>query len=75
MDAQDVGRLLVAVGIGLAVMGGVVLLVGRFLDLGSLPGDLTYRGDDVTVHVPITTMIVVSIVLTLVLNLLLRLFR
>jgi TctA family transporter len=75
MNAGDLGRLLVALGLGLAALGGLVLLLGRVVDLGNLPGDLVYRGDNVRIYVPIATMIVVSIVLTVVLNLLLRLFR
>jgi TctA family transporter len=75
MDAADIGRLLVALGLGLAALGGLVLLLGRVVDLGNLPGDLVYRGDNVRIYVPIATMIVVSIVLTVVLNLVLRLFR
>jgi hypothetical protein len=62
-------------GVGLFVVGGLVLLLGRVLDLGNLPGDLAYRGENVRVYVPIGTMIVLSIVLTLLLNLALRLFR
>jgi hypothetical protein len=50
-------------------------LLGRVLDLGNLPGDLVYRGDNVQVYVPLGTMIVLSLVLTLLLNLAVRLFR
>lgn len=62
-------------GLGLVVLGGLVVLLGRVLDLGNLPGDLVYEGDDVRVYVPIATMIVLSVVLTLLLNLALRLFQ
>lgn len=75
MDANTLGRGLVYLGLGLALLGGLVLVLGRAIDLGSLPGDLVYRDDNVRVYVPIATMIVLSIVLTLLLNLALRLFR
>lgn len=75
MDAGTIGRGLVYLGGGLIVAGGLVLLLGRLFDLGNLPGDLVYRGDNVRVYVPIGTMIVLSLVLTLLLNLALRLFR
>ena len=75
MNATDLGRLLLYMGLGLAVLGGLVVLLGRVVDLGNLPGDLLYEGDDVRVYVPIATMIVLSVVLTLLLNLVLRLFR
>lgn len=75
MDASTLGRGLVYLGLGLVAIGGLVLALGQVLDLGNLPGDLVYEGDDVRVYAPIGTMIVLSIVLTLLLNLALRLFR
>ena len=75
MNATDLGRLLLYMGLGLALLGGLVVLLGRVMDLGNLPGDLLYEGDNVRVYVPIATMIVLSVVLTLLLNLVLRLFR
>jgi hypothetical protein len=75
MDAGTLGRGLMYLGVGLFVVGGLVLLLGRVLDLGNLPGDFAYRGENVRVYVPIGTMIVLSLVLTLLLNLALRLFR
>ena len=75
MNATDLGRLLLYMGLGLAVLGGLIVLLGRVVDLGNLPGDLLYEGDNVRVYVPIATMIVLSVVLTLLLNLALRLFR
>jgi hypothetical protein len=65
---RDVGRLLLVLGILLAVIGGGLMLFGRF----NLLGDLTFRGGNVTVYVPIATGIILSIVLTVVLNLLFR---
>ena len=75
MNATDLGRLLLYTGLGLALLWGLVVLLGRVVDLGNLPGDLLYEGDNVRVYVPIATMIVLSVVLTLLLNLVLRLFR
>jgi hypothetical protein len=65
---QDAGRLLLVFGVLLAVIGGGLMLFGRF----HLPGDLTFRGGGVTVYVPIATSIVLSIVLTVVLNIVFR---
>ena len=42
MDASDLGRMLVILGI-VVVVFGVLLVVG--LPLGRLPGDITLRGD------------------------------
>jgi len=73
--AQTIARWLVLAGAGLIVLGGLVWILGRFLDLGQLPGDISWSRGNVRVYVPLTTMIIVSLVLTVLLNLLLRLFR
>jgi hypothetical protein len=65
---QDVGRLLLVFGVLLVVIGGALMLFGRF----HLPGDLTFRSGNVTVYLPIATSIILSIVLTVVLNLVFR---
>jgi Protein of unknown function (DUF2905). len=75
MDTGTLGRGLIYFGIGLVVVGGLVVLLGRVLDLGNLPGDLMFKGENVRVYIPIGTMIVLSILLTLLLNLVLRIFR
>jgi hypothetical protein len=75
MDATALARLLVVVGLGLVVLGAVVYGLGRVVDLGSLPGDITYEQNGTRVYVPLTTMLVVSLVLTLLVNLVLRLWR
>jgi len=75
MDASTLGRGLVYLGLGLLLLGGLVIILGRVIDLGKLPGDLVYEGENVRVYVPIATMIVLSVVLTLLLNLALRFFR
>ncbi len=64
----DVGRILLVFGILLAVIGGGLMLFGRF----HLPGDITFKSGNVTLYIPIATSIVLSIILTVVLNLLFR---
>jgi hypothetical protein len=75
MNTGTLGRGLIYVGIGLVVVGGLVLLLGRVLDLGNLPGDLVFEGENVRLYAPLGTMIVLSLLLTLLLNIVLRLFR
>jgi hypothetical protein len=65
---QDIGRLLLVLGVLLAVIGGGLMLFGRF----NLPGDFTFRSGGLTVYVPIATSIILSIILTVVLSLLFR---
>jgi Protein of unknown function (DUF2905) len=64
----DAGRLLLLVGVLMIVLGGALMLFGRF----HLLGDITFRSGNVTVYIPIATSIVLSVVLTVVLNLLFR---
>jgi len=65
---QDLGRVLLVFGILLAVIGGGLMLFGRF----HLPGDITVRSGNITVYIPIATSIVLSIILTVIINLLFR---
>jgi hypothetical protein len=65
---QDIGRLLLVFGILLVVIGGALMLFGRF----HLPGDLTFRTGGVTVYIPLATGIILSILLTVVLNVVFR---
>jgi hypothetical protein len=70
------GKLLIAAGGFLILIGVVILLAGRMnLPLGRLPGDISYRGRNTVVFFPITTCIVLSIVLSFVLWLVNRFMR
>ena len=65
---QDAGKLLLIFGVLLVVIGGALMLFGRF----HLPGDIVFRRGSVTVYIPIATSIVLSVILTLVLNVIFR---
>ncbi len=65
---ENIGRLLLGIAAIIALAGLVFLLMGK-LGLGRLPGDILIRRENLTVFVPITTMIVISLVLTLIFNL------
>jgi hypothetical protein len=61
------GRTLVIAGLVLVVVGLLVMLMGRLgLPLGRLPGDISYRGKNVTVLAPLGTCLLLSVVLSLV---------
>jgi hypothetical protein len=75
MDLQLIGRIMIVVGILIAIIGGILLLVGRlpiFSNLGNLPGDLRIEGQGFSCFVPIVSMILISIILTIVLNIIIR---
>lgn len=73
----QVGRIFIYVGIGLVIIGAVLLLLNRIpgLNLGRLPGDLTWEKGNVRIFIPIGTMVLVSLILTILLNIFFRFFR
>jgi len=77
---DSVAKWLIVVGVGLAVLGVLLLLVGKipFLDrFGNLPGDIRYISPDgqFGCFFPIVSMILLSVVLTIVLNVIVRLLN
>lgn len=72
----EMGRLLLVIGVVIALVGGVLLVAGRFFPwLGNLPGDIRYEGENTKVFIPITTMILISVVGSIILNIIARFFR
>jgi hypothetical protein len=66
---SSLGRLLIVAGLVAVVAGVVILVFGR---LPRVPGDVVIQRPNLTVYVPIGTMILASLALTLLLNLFLR---
>ena len=69
---EPMGRVLIVVGVLIAVVGAVMVFGSRIPILGHLPGDITIRGENVTIFIPLGTMLVVSILASVVLSLLNR---
>jgi hypothetical protein len=66
----ELGKLLVAVGVIIVVVGLLMWTgVGRGW-IGRLPGDINYSRDNFSFHFPLVTCLLFSIVLTVVLWLL-----
>lgn len=71
---MELGRLLFRIGIGVAVLGGLLWLAGRWqLPLGRLPGDIRVERENFVFYAPLGTSLLLSLLLTLALNLLSRL--
>ncbi|HEY8437933.1 MAG TPA: DUF2905 domain-containing protein [Candidatus Limnocylindrales bacterium] len=66
---EPLGRLLIVAGLVLAALGAVFVLGPRLPFLGHLPGDIVIQRDNLTIVIPITSMILVSIVVSVVLAL------
>jgi hypothetical protein len=72
----ELGKLLLALGLLLIVIGAALVLAARFgFPLGRMPGDLSYRGKNVTVFVPLGTSILISVVLSILVYLVSRFGR
>jgi hypothetical protein len=67
---EPLGRVLLVVGILVAILGAFLLLGVRIPLLGRLPGDIRIERDGLVIVIPLASMLVLSIVLTILLNLL-----
>ena len=73
---NELGKLLLFAGLILVAGGLILMLFGRTnLPLGRLPGDIIYRGKNMTFYFPLATSILLSVVLSVILYLVGRLKR
>ena len=63
---EPIGRALVVIGVFITVLGAVMLLTPRVPFLGHLPGDIVIHRENLTIYIPITTMLIVSVVLNVI---------
>jgi hypothetical protein len=69
MPLDNVGRLLVVVGLVVVAAGLLFMLAGRVPWLGRLPGNFAWEPDGVHVYVPLATGLLVSVALSVLLTL------
>ena len=62
---NDLGKLLVIIGIVLMILGAVIWKTGGLGGLGRLPGDITVQKGNSTFYFPIGTCLLISTVLSL----------
>ncbi|HJR17845.1 MAG TPA: DUF2905 domain-containing protein [Gemmatimonadales bacterium] len=73
MSSPSMGTVLIALGLGLAVVG-VIVYLGGFGWFGRLPGDIRIERETTRVYVPFASMIVITLVLNLLFYLVRRFF-
>ena len=61
---NDLGRMLVVMGLVVALVGVVLMVVGRVPGLGRLPGDIYIQRGNWSFYFPLMTSIIVSVLLT-----------
>ncbi len=64
---ESLGKILVGVGIVIAVIGGLLMIFPRIPWLGKLPGDIAIDRENFHLYFPLTTSIVLSLIVSLVL--------
>lgn len=66
---DSLAKLLIVFGLILAVVGGLILFVGKVPFIGRLPGDIYIQRKNFSFYFPLTTSILLSILLTILFSL------
>jgi hypothetical protein len=72
---ETIGKTLVVIGAGVALLGGLLWLISKVPFLGNLPGDIHIERPGFTCLIPLASSIILSIVLTVLLNIILRIIN
>lgn len=73
MQYSGIAKFIIALGILMLIIGGIMLLASRLGISGfRLPGDIFIQKGNFTFFFPITTGIIISIVITIIFNLIRR---
>jgi hypothetical protein len=76
MSLETAGKWLLIIGLGLALLGGLVWLLGRLWPgLSNFPGTLRLQAGGMTCVIPLLASILLSILLTVLLNLAAKLIK
>jgi DUF2905 family protein len=71
VDLSGLGRFLLLFAVVLALVGGVLILIGKGV-LPRIPGNLSFGSGSLRVFIPLGACILVSVLLTVLLNLFFR---
>jgi hypothetical protein len=67
-DWSSFGKILIGIGIFIIALGLIIWGMGKFFNIGRLPGDIFYQRGNFTIYFPIVSCIIISIILTVILN-------
>lgn len=62
------GKLLIAIGVVLVLLGFAIVFFEKIPFIGKLPGDIFIRKGNFSFYFPLTTGLVISVILTLLLR-------
>jgi hypothetical protein len=66
MEFNQLGKILIIIGVFIAVIGLLMLAGNKIPWLGKLPGDIYIKKENFTFYFPIVTSILISIILSLI---------
>lgn len=66
------GKMLLGMGLFLALLGLLIMGMGKLFPFGRLPGDIYVQKGNFTFYFPLLSSILLSLILTIILNLLWR---
>jgi Protein of unknown function (DUF2905) len=69
---QGIGWALIAFGLVIALVGVLMVFGPRIPILGHLPGDIVIQRENVTIYIPLGTMLLISVIASVVIALLNR---
>jgi hypothetical protein len=73
---QYIGKILIILGIGIAVAGIILYFAGNKLSwLGHLPGDIRIERENFRFYFPITTMLIISVLVTIIFSVIRNFFN
>ena len=72
---MELGKVLILIGFSITVIGFIIMFSTKFSFFGNLIGDIQYQNENMKIHLPFTSMIIISIILSFIINILYRLFR
>lgn len=71
---SNLGKILLFIGIGIAIIGGIVLLISKVPFMEKLPGDIIIKKGNFSFYFPFVSSIIVSVVLTIIISIIIRIF-
>ena len=63
---SDFGKILIVIGLVIAIVGVLIAMGGKIPWIGRLPGDVVIKGEKFTLFFPVATSILISVILSLI---------
>ena len=68
---SNLGKILILVGAGIAILGFIIFISSKLPFFGKLPGDISIKRENFSFYFPVSTSILISIILTVLINIVL----